>query len=95
LPDRLKSATGAYGTVSSITYDSNSNRLAYGTTSYVIPGLSNRMSKSRTSSISYISTGNMSAIGTAALTYYKSNQLTPRSPPPTPARTITMLSGSV
>ena len=78
--DRLKSATGAYGTVSSITYDSNSNRLAYGTTSYVIPGLSNRMSKSGTSSISYISTGNMSAIGTAALTYYKSNQLATAKP---------------
>jgi YD repeat-containing protein len=78
--DRLKSATGAYGTVSSITYDSNSNRLAYGTTSYVIPGLSNRMSKTGTSAISYISTGNMSAIGTAALTYYKSNQLATSKP---------------
>ncbi len=78
--DRLKSAIGAYGTVSSITYDSNSNRLAYGTTSYVIPGLSNRMSKSGTSAISYISTGNMSAIGSAALTYYKSNQLATAKP---------------
>jgi YD repeat-containing protein len=38
------------------------------------------MSKTGTSVISYISTGNMSAIGTAALTYYKSNQLATSKP---------------
>src|SRR6185312_10752241 len=30
--DRLKSAAGSYGTVGSITYDSNSNQLTYGST---------------------------------------------------------------
>ena len=35
--DRLKTATGIYGTISSVTFDSNSNRLAYGATSYTVP----------------------------------------------------------
>jgi RHS repeat-associated protein len=75
LLSRISFASGPYGSVSSITFDSNSNRKAYGATTYTIPGLSNRMSKVGTSSISYISTGNISAIGTATMTYNQANQL--------------------
>lgn len=80
LGSRIKFASGPYGTVSSITYDSNSNRLAYGATAYTIPGSSNRMNKAGASSITYISTGNISAIGAAPFTYYKSNQLATAKP---------------
>jgi YD repeat-containing protein len=80
LLSRISFASGPYGTVSGITYDSNSNRLAYGATAYTIPGSSNRMNKAGASSITYISTGNISAIGAAPFTYYKSNQLATAKP---------------
>ncbi len=73
--DRLKSASGVYGTVSSITYDSNSNRKTYGATTYTTPGLNDRMSNAGGSSITYTSTGNISAIGTSTMTYNQANQL--------------------
>jgi YD repeat-containing protein len=73
--DRIKSATGAYGTISSITYDSNSNRKTYGATNYTTPGLNNRMSVANGSSITYISTGNISGNGTDTMTYNQANQL--------------------
>jgi YD repeat-containing protein len=49
--DRLKSAIGVYGTVSSITYDSNSNRKTYGAISYTTPGLGDRMSTANGSAV--------------------------------------------
>ena len=73
--DRLVYASGSYGTVSSITYDSNSNRLTYGATNYTISGTSNRLTNDGTNAISYISTGNMSAIGSNSMTYNKASQL--------------------
>jgi RHS repeat-associated protein len=74
--DRLKTATGSYGTISTITYDSNSNRLAYGATSYTIPSGSNKMSAAGGSSITYSSTGNITAIGTTpTFTWNKANQM--------------------
>jgi RHS repeat-associated protein len=74
--DRLKTATGSYGTISTITYDSNSNRLAYGATSYTIPSTSNKMSAAGGSSITYSSTGNITAIGTTpTFTWNKANQM--------------------
>jgi RHS repeat-associated protein len=74
--DRLKTATGSYGTISTITYDSNSNRLAYGSTSYTIPAGSNKMSAAGGSSITYSSTGNITAIGTTpTFTWNKANQM--------------------
>jgi RHS repeat-associated protein len=74
--DRLKTATGVYGTISTITYDSNSNRLAYGATSYTIPSTSNKMSAAGGSSITYSSTGNITAIGTTpTFTWNKANQM--------------------
>ena len=74
--DRLKTATGSYGTISTITYDSNSNRLAYGATSYTIPAGSNKMSAAGGSSITYSSTGNITAIGTTpTFTWNKANQM--------------------
>jgi RHS repeat-associated protein len=75
LIDRLKSATGVYGTISSITYDSNSNRLTYGATTYTTPGLSDRMSTAAGSAITYISTGNVNGIGANSMTYNQANQL--------------------
>ena len=75
--DRLKSATGNYGTVSSITYDSNSNRLAYGSTSYTYSTSSNRLSHSGSLIYGYTSTGNansISGVGTS-MTYNKANQM--------------------
>jgi RHS repeat-associated protein len=80
LLSRISFASGPYGSVASITYDSSSNRKAYGATTYTIPGLSNRMSKAGTSSITYISTGNMSAIGSGVLTYNKANQMATAKP---------------
>jgi RHS repeat-associated protein len=73
--DRLKSATGAYGTVSSITYDSNSNRKTYGAISYTTPGANDRMSTANGSAVTYISTGNVNGIGTNTMTYNQANQL--------------------
>jgi RHS repeat-associated protein len=73
--DRLKSATGAYGTVSSISYDSNSNRKTYGASSYTTPGLNDRTSSSAGSSITYTSTGNVNGIGTDSMTYNQANQM--------------------
>jgi RHS repeat-associated protein len=73
--DQLKSATGVYGTISSITYDSNSNRKTYGATTYTTPGLNDRMSVAGGSNITYISTGNVSAVGTNSMTYNQANQL--------------------
>jgi RHS repeat-associated protein len=73
--DQLKSATGVYGTISSITYDSNSNRKTYGATTYTTPGLNDRMSVAGGSNITYISTGNVNAVGTSSMTYNQANQL--------------------
>jgi RHS repeat-associated protein len=73
--DRLKSATGVYGTVSSITYDSNSNRKTYGASTYTTPGLNDRMSNAAGSAITYTSTGNVNGIGTDSMTYNQANQM--------------------
>jgi RHS repeat-associated protein len=76
--DRISyaSSTGTYGTVSSITYDSNSNRLTYGATSYTVPSGSDKMSAVGASSITYTSTGNITGIGTTpTFTYNKANQM--------------------
>ncbi len=54
---------GPYGTVSSITYDSNSNRLTYGATSYTVPCGSDKMSAVGGSHHLHI-TGNINAIAT-------------------------------
>jgi RHS repeat-associated protein len=73
--DRLKSASGAYGTVSSITYDSNSSRKTYGASTYTTPGLNDRTSSSAGSAITYTSTGNVNGIGTNSMTYNQANQM--------------------
>jgi YD repeat-containing protein len=74
--DRLKSAVGAYGTVSSITYDSNSNRKTYGAVNYTVPSTSNKVSAIGAASITYSSTGNITQVGTSAsMTYDKANRL--------------------
>ena len=74
--DRLKTASGSYGSVSSITYDSNSNRKTYGGTSYTIPSTSNKMSAIGATSITYSSTGNITGIGTTpTFTWNKVNQM--------------------
>ena len=75
--DRLGSASAtAYGTFSSITYDSNSNRLTYGATSYTVPSGSDKTSAVGASAITYTSTGNMAAVGsTTSMTYNKANRL--------------------
>ena len=74
--DALKSATGVYGTISSITYDSNSNRLTYGSTTYTVPSGSDKMSAIGATSITYSSTGNLTAIGTTpTFTWNKANQM--------------------
>ena len=80
LLSRISYASGPYGSVSSITYDSSSNRKAYGATTYTIPGTSNRMTKAGSSTITYISTGNMSGIGSGVLTYNKANQMATAKP---------------
>jgi RHS repeat-associated protein len=72
---QLKFASGPYGSVSGINYDSNSNRKAYGATTYTIPGLSDRMSVAGGSAVTYTSTGNVSAVGTNTMTYNQANQL--------------------
>jgi YD repeat-containing protein len=72
---RISFASGPYGTVGSITYDSASNRLSYGATSYTIASGSNRMTAIGASAVTYISTGNISGIGKSPWTYYKSNQM--------------------
>ena len=74
--DRLKSASGTYGTISSITYDSNSNRLTYGGTSYTVPSGSDKMSAVGANAITYTSTGNMTGVGAStSMTYSKANKL--------------------
>jgi YD repeat-containing protein len=74
--DALASATGVYGTISSVTYDSNSNRLTYGTTTYTVPSGSDKMSAVGASSITYSSTGNITGIGTTpTFTWNKANQM--------------------
>jgi RHS repeat-associated protein len=73
--DRLKSATGVYGTISGVGYDSNSNRLTYGASSYTIPGANDRMSVAAGSNLQYSSTGNTTGIGTTTLAYNQANQL--------------------
>jgi RHS repeat-associated protein len=74
--DRMKSVTGAFA-VSSITYDSNSNRLTYGPgTSYTVPSGSDLMSLAGTSAIGYTSTGNISSIGAnTTFAYSKANRM--------------------
>ena len=74
--DALASATGVYGTIASITYDSNSNRLTYGTTTYTVPSGSDKMSAVGASSITYSSTGNITGIGTTpTFSWNKANQM--------------------
>jgi RHS repeat-associated protein len=74
--DALASATGVYGTVGSVTYDSNSNRLTYGATTYTVPAGSDKMSAIGASSITYSSTGNITGIGTTpTFTWNKANQM--------------------
>jgi len=80
LLSRISFASGPYGTVSSITYDSNSNRLAYGATAYVIPGSSNRMSKEATSSITTFPRGISAPSGRPRSRITNPTSLRPRSP---------------
>jgi RHS repeat-associated protein len=74
--DRMKSVTGAFA-VSSITYDSNSNRLTYGPgTSYTVPSGSDLMSLAGASAIGYTSTGNISSNGASTtFAYSKANRM--------------------
>ncbi len=72
---RINYASGPYGTVSSIAYDSNSNRTAYGATSYTVPSTSNKMSNAGGSSVTYTNAGNIKAIGTDTFFFNKENQL--------------------
>jgi hypothetical protein len=76
----IKFASGPYGSVSGITYDSSGNRTAYGATSYTYQLASNRLKKAGGSAITFISTGNISAIAAAPFTYYKTNQLSTAKP---------------
>ncbi len=73
--DRLSYASAGSYASSSITYDSASNRLTYGGTNYTIDGASNRMTNAGGSAITYISTGNISGIGTDTFAYNRANQL--------------------
>ncbi len=72
---RISYASGPYGTVSSITYDSNSNRTAYGATGYTVPSTSNKMSNAGGSSVTYTNAGNIKAIGSDTFFFNKENQL--------------------
>ena len=73
---RISFASGPYGTVSSITYDSNSNILTYGGVSNTVPSGSDRMSVSNGGSILYDSVGNVTQTSTGATqTYSKANRL--------------------
>jgi RHS repeat-associated protein len=73
--DRLSSGTGGFNT-GSITYDSNSNRLTYGSTNFTYATTSNRMTVSGSSSIGYTATGNTTTFGTTATaSYNKANQM--------------------
>ena len=72
--DRLSSGTGGYST-GAITFDSNSNRLTYGTTTYSYATTSNWLTKAGTSAVTHTATGNINAIGTNTMTYNKANQL--------------------
>jgi RHS repeat-associated protein len=74
--DRLTSATGGYGTISSITFDSNSNRKAYGGATYTVPSGSDKMSAVGASAITYSSTGNMTGVGaTTSMSWNKANRM--------------------
>lgn len=68
------SGTGGYGTLS-YTYDNNGNRKTSGATTYTIATTSNRVTAVGGTSIGYIATGNINAIGTNSMTYNKANQL--------------------
>ena len=76
MPDRQRpQPIGSSPQFDSITYDSNSNRLAYGATSYTIPSTSNKMSVAGGSSITYTSAGNINGIGSNSMTYNKANRM--------------------
>ncbi len=77
---RIKYASGPYGVVSSITYDSSGNRTAYGAATYSIWSNNNRLKKIGSSTVAYSSTGNMTSIGSQTWTYYKSNQMATSKP---------------
>lgn len=72
---RINYASGSYGIMSSITYDSNSNLTRYNNTGYTVAAGSNQQTKSGSTNITYTSTGGMNAVGTTTMTYNKANQL--------------------
>jgi YD repeat-containing protein len=72
--DRLSSGTGGYST-GSITYDSNSNRLSYGATTYTYNTGSNQLATAGGATVTHTTTGNINAIGTDSMTYNKANQM--------------------
>ena len=78
--DRLKSATGAYGTVAASPTTATPTARPTARRAYTIPGTSNRMSKAGTSSITYISTGNIERHRQRPDTYYQTNQLATAKP---------------
>jgi RHS repeat-associated protein len=70
-------ASGSYGS-STVTYDSNSNRLTAAGINYTYYAGTNRLKKWGTTRIFYTSTGNLTSIGIInadVLTYNKANQL--------------------
>jgi hypothetical protein len=71
---QINFASGTYGT-STVTYDSNSNRLTAGGFNYINPGSSNRLKKWSVANITYTSAGNIAAIAGDTLTYNKANQM--------------------
>jgi RHS repeat-associated protein len=72
---RINYASGSYGIMSSITYDSNSNLTRYNNTGYTVASTNNQQTKSGSTNITYTSTGGMSAVGTTTMTYNKADQL--------------------
>lgn len=74
--DRLKYASsGTYGTVGSITFDSNSNRKTYGGLNFTVPATSDRTSQVGSAAVTYDSAGNITGVGTNTMAYNQANQL--------------------
>lgn len=76
--DRITYASsGAYTLISSITYDSNSNRKSFSGTGYTVAAGSNQITKvGGSTNLTYTSAGNMNAFGASqAMTYSQANRL--------------------
>jgi RHS repeat-associated protein len=72
----LKFASGSYGTSGlSLSYDSSGNRTAYSSTTYTVGSTSNHLTAIGANSLTFSSTGNITALPGLAATYNKANQL--------------------